>query len=337
MKVTYILLFAVLCLALTGTAVSLWFLGRTPEAMQTTERKVYKVGVISPGGAYSEAFEGLRDGLTHLGYADGTNVSYIIKDMAGKNEQAPQMIEDLLAEKPDVIYSLSTPTTTKVKELVGNRIPVVFNIVGDPVGSGFIESFSAPGGNYTGCSNLSAELSGKRLEVFKSAFPSLKRVVTFYDPANKFSISSIENAKHAAAILQITLEEKQVKDVSELKTALDSVEAGQYDGIFNTPDSMVVSNIDVVIERAAELSIPVMGHEETLVRKGATLSYGASFYRLGHQCATLVDDVLQGANPADVPIGTPEKIELVINMKSFEGASHAISPEIIKRADKIIQ
>jgi len=339
MKIKLLLLFAVLCLTSVGIAV--FFLSQK-RATKTTplvaKKQLYVIGIISPGGAYSEAIDGLKDGLAHFGYAEGSNLKYIVKDMVGKSDRAPAMINELLNENPDVIYSLSTPVTTSVKEIVGDRVPVVFNIVGDPIGAGFVENFSAPGGNITGCSNLSAELSGKRLEIFKRAFPSIKKVVTFYDPSNKFSEVSIKNTRRAAEILEITLVEKIVKNATELDAALNSMKAGDYDGIYNTPDAMVVSNINAVIEKAEDLSIPLMGHEETLVRRGATLSYGASFYQLGHQCATLIDDVLGGADPGVVPICTPEKIETVVNLKSLGAdVSQSISPEIIKSADKIIQ
>jgi len=307
-------------------------LKKSPKA-----EKVYKVGVVMTGGAYQQALDGLKKGLEEKGYFEGRNIVYLIRDTRGSTDAIRPVTEELLGENPDVVYSISTPVTIQVSQIAGNRFPIVFNIVGDPVGAGFVKSYSMPETNLTGCSNRSAELSGKRLEIFKEAFPNVRKVVTFYNPENKFSQISIENTREAAKILQIELGEVLVKDKDELARALSQIQEGQYDGIYITPDAMVVSNADLVIKRSLELKMLTMGHEQTLAEKGVTLTYGANFFRMGTQCASSVASVLSGQKPQGIPVVTPDKLDVVVNLKSLNVMGQKIVEKILKEADQVIK
>lgn len=301
------------------------------------EKRNYVIGVIHSGGAYQEALDGLQNELKNKGFVDGENLTFIVKNTGGSTQIDEATIKDILSKNPDVIYSISTPITSQVQKIVGNGVPIVFNIVGDPIGSGFVKNYSSPGTNLTGCSNLSAELSGKRLEIFKKAFPNIQSVVTFYNPENSFSLISIENTRKAAEALKIKLTEIKVKDKGELEKNLAQIGANEYGGIYITPDAMVVSNADVVVKKASELKIPTMGHEETLAEKGVTLTYGANFYRLGIQCASVVSDILEGQEPQNIPVRTPNKLDITINSKSTSDIKIEVSSEIQNMADKIIR
>lgn len=301
-----------------------------------TEKK-YNIGVVMTGGAYQQALDGLKKGLGEKGFREGENVTFSIKDTRGNTDALKSVIEELIAEKPDIIYSISTPVTTQVSKISGDKLPIVFNIVGDPIGAGFAKSYAMPETNLTGCSNLSAELSGKRLEMFKEAFPNLKKVVTFYNPENKFSQISIENARNAAPVLNIEMKEIIVKDKDELEKALADITAGEFDGIFITPDAMVVSNADLIIKKSLELKIPTMGHEQTLAEKGVSLTYGANFYNMGVQCSSVAASVLSGQKPQTTPILTPDKFDIVVNQKNLESMGLTITDRIPKEADKVIR
>jgi len=194
-----------------------------------------------------------------------------------------------------------------------------------------------PETNLTGCSNLSAELSGKRLEIFKEAFPGIRKVITFYNPENTFSKISIENVRKAAPILNIEVKEVFTKDRDELGKALAGITDGEFDGIFITPDAIVISNADLIIKRSLELKIPTMGHEQTLAEKGVTLTYGANFYNMGIQCSSIVASILSGQAPQTTPIITPDKLDIVVNQKNIEMMGLTISEKIPKESDKIIR
>ena len=301
------------------------------------EQRIYKVGVVYAGGAYEQALAGLKEGLKNLGYIDGTNIVYIVKDVQGNMDAVQPAIADILKENPDLVYTISTPVTTQAWKAVGNNLPIVFNIVGDPIGAGFAKSYSSSETNLTGCSNISAELSGKRLEIFKDAFPNINKVVTFYNPGNSFSMLSISNSRKASQGVGVELAEMQTKDVAELESALNSIKPGEYDGIYITPDAMVVSKVELIVKKANELGIPTMGHEETLAQKGVAVTYGANFYQLGSQCSSVVDLILKGKRPGNIAIQIPKKLDIVINESTLGLLKTTTTPEILGRTDKIIK
>lgn len=331
------IIIATVILAAVGAGIFVWLYRTPPAAPVPTEEKVYKIAIVLLGGAYQEAVDGLIDELQKLGYTEGENILYYIKDTQGDQEAIASATQELLKENPDLFYAVSTPVTTRVWKVVGDKLPIVFNIVGDPIGPGFAKSFSSSETNLTGCTNLSAQLSGKRLEVFKEAFPAIKKVITFYDPDNKFSQLSIANTREAAPKLGIEVAEIYVKTIADLEKALSSLKPGEYDGVFLTPDAMVISKVELVIKRAKELGLPVMGHERTLAEKGATISYGADFYPLGVQCASTVVYILKGQSPKDIPIQAPRELVTVVNLKSAQESGLIISEEILRTADVVIR
>jgi putative tryptophan/tyrosine transport system substrate-binding protein len=308
-----------------------------PNKSLSQSKKSYKIGVVMTGGAYQQAFDGLKKGLEEKGFQEGKNVSYLIKDTRGNTDVLAAAVSDLIAEKPDVIYSISTPVTTQVSKIAGETIPIVFNIVGDPIGAGFSKSYPLPETNLTGCSNLSAELSGKRLELFKEAFPDIKKVVTFYDPDNKFSQISIENLRKAAPILNVEVTEVFVKNKDDLEKTLSDITANEFDGIFITPDAMVVSNADLIIKRSLEIKMPTMGHEQTLAEKGVILTYGANFFNMGVQCSSVLASIISGQSPSTTPILTPDKFDIVVNQKNLTAMGIVIADKIPKEANLIIR
>ncbi len=326
----------VIAITFVSVIISLVFYGSfNIKGSETADSRMYKIGIIYAGGVYEQAVNGLKDQLGQDGYSEGKNIQYFIENVEGDMNRIQEGINRIMANNPDLVYTISTPITSAVWKAVGNDFPIVFNIVGDPIGAGFAKEYKSSQTNLTGCSNSSAELSGKRLEVFQEAFPHMKKAVTIYNPDNAFSRLSIENTRKAAAILGIVLEEKLIKNKEELELELASLPANTYDGFYITPDAIVVSRIDSVVKRANELGIPTMGHEESLIDKGVTLSYGANFYELGIQCAIIVESVLKGKQPSAIPIQGPKKLEVVINEKSCTALGILPSTEIMGRADKI--
>ncbi|MEK7566716.1 MAG: ABC transporter substrate-binding protein [Patescibacteria group bacterium] len=295
-----------------------------------------KIGVLYSSASYKLAFDGLKSKMAEDGYKEGEDMEFLIKELPDPNA-ATNAARELVTEGAAIIYSITTPVTTAVKKEVGESLPIVFNIVGDPIGPGFVKSFAEPGGNLTGCTNLSASLSGKRLEIFKNAFPHIKKVVTFYDPANAFSALSIQETRKAASGLGIEVKEVFVKNADEIDLELAKLQPGVYDGFYNTPDSRVVGRINKVVARANELKIPVMGHEEDLANRGVAITYGANFYLLGRDCAVVVENIMRGHSPRTEPVISPSKLDLVINQKTLDTIGRVASQQILSQADKIIK
>ena len=295
-----------------------------------------KIGVLYHSTSYKSAFDGLRDKMAEDGYEDGNEVKFIVKELTDPSAAAGAA-KELLAQGVKIIYSVTTPVTTAVKKEVGDALPIVFNIVGDPIGPGFAKSFAEPGMNLTGCTNLSASLSGKRLEIFKQAFPNIKRVVTFYDPSNAFSVLSIQETRKAAGSLGIEVSEVLVKSAEEIDRELVKLKTGEFDGFYNTPDSRVVGRIERIVATANVLKIPVMGHEEDLAIKGVALTYGANFYLLGRDCAVVVENIIRGGSPAEERVISPSKLDLIINQKTLDLIGKKVSQQTLSQVDKIIR
>jgi len=327
----------IIIVALIGLGLFYWLGLEKFFPKEKEEEKVYKVAVVLIGGAYNEALDGMIDGLSKMGYIREKNIIFYIKDTQGDYEAVGPATEELLKENPDLFYVISTPATTRVWKVVGDRLPIVFNIVGDPIGAGFAKSFASSETNLTGCSNLSAGLSGKRLEIFKEAFPHLKKLVTFYDPDNKFSQISIANTRETLSKVGVEVDEVYVKTVDDIKKALAAIKPGQYDGIHLTPDAMVIARVELIVDKAKELRIPVMGHEATLAEKGVTVTYGANFYELGVQCAPIVHYVLKGQAPQNIPIQAPKELEMVVNLKTAQEAGLTIPAETLAKANRVIR
>lgn len=303
----------------------------------TTKPAVYKIGVVSYGGAHNEAIIGLKEKMEELGYKEGENIIYDDVDAEGSEEKVKAAVQRFIDGKADAIYSITTPITKIVfaatKEL---GLPVVFNIVSDPIGSGYAKSFSSSGTNLTGCSNIVGETGGKRLEMFKQILPGLKRVIVLYDPNNKFTQDAIKLLRPDATALGITLVEKLVSSKEEVIKTMNAIKPGEYDGFFHLGEAKVSGAASDVVRIANEKRLPTMAHESSFAERGMLAVYGPSWRLLGKQCAQNLDRVLKGIKPTDIPIQTPEKLELIINLKTAKFLGIKVPEEVLIKSDKII-
>ena len=216
------------------------------------------------------------------------------------------------------------------------RIPIVFSAVGDPVGLGLIQSFARPGGNITGVTDLQLELSPKRLEVFHEIVPGLKRVLFPYDAADAYAVAEARVYREAARRLGIELVEKPVRTAEEAQATLAQISKDEVDGIL-MPASLSLNIPGFVLEATSQRAIPTMFNIAFWVERGALASYGPDLHETGRQAARLVDKILKGANPAEIPVEVNPKIEFVINLKVAKALGLTIAPEVLYRADRIIR
>ena len=217
------------------------------------------------------------------------------------------------------------------------RIPIVFSGVSDPVGLGLIQSFARPGGNITGVTDLQPELGPKRLELFHEIVPGLKRVLFVHDAADATAVAGARVDRDAAHRLGIVLVEKVVRTEEEAQAALAQVRKGEVDGILQ-PHSGSLNIPGFILEAAPQQAIPTMfGGAAFWVERGALASYGPDFHETGRQAARLVDKILKGANPAEIPVEVNTKIEFVINLKVAKTLGLTIAPEVLYRANRIIR
>lgn len=294
------------------------------------------IGIVSFGGAHEEVVNGLIEGMRKLGYEKGKNINYIIKDAQSSEEEVRKAAQRFMEQKVNVIYTASTPVTKTVYEVVGDKIPIVFNIVSDPVKAGFAESMDIPGKSLTGCSNFVGQSGPKRLEILKMILPEAKNILVLYDPQNIFSQDAIKILREAAPNFGMTLVEKHIRSKKDIEEVMSSIKPGEYDAFFHLGEAKVSGTADLVIKYANKVKLPTIAHEESFVERGMLAAYGPSWYKLGQQCAETFVKVLQGVNPGDIPVQIPKEFELVLNLKTAKEIEIELPEKVLRLASKII-
>jgi len=321
----------IICIALGAL---LFALCSHAEAQQPT---VYRIGVITGGGAYYETIDGLRAGLKELGFEEGKRFVLAIRDTKGDvAKAAEEAARNLEQEKVNLIYTTQTTVAITARRATAN-IPIVFCAGTDPVGVGLVDSFANPGGRLTGVYSMTADLTGKRLEILKEIIPKARRVVTFYNPRRATSIESAKQAREEAQRLGIEVVEWHIASVEELQAAVRALRVGQFDAIFEVPDPMVVNQAQLIIDAARVNRLPTMFFFPSEVIKGGLASYSVDLHAVGRVSAKYVQRILTGIKPADLPVEGVDKIELVINLKTAKQIGLTIPQSVLYRADKVIK
>ena len=303
---------------------------------QAQPAKVYRVGVVFEGGPFYAVVDGLKDGLKELGLAEGKQLVLEFRDLKGDRNAAEEAARSLERGKVDLIYVVSTSVATMVKRATA-EVPIVFAAGADPVAAGLVESFAKPGGRITGVHYLSADLTGKRLEILKEILPELRRVVTFYNPSNEFALLAAKTAREAARQLKIELVERHVASVEELRRGVNALKVHEADAYFYTNDAMVSSQAQFIIDTARARKLPTMFHEPSYVTQGALIGYGVSYYEVGRLSAKYVQRILAGTRPQNLPVESLSRLGLAINLKTARELGLTIPQSVLFRADKVVE
>jgi putative tryptophan/tyrosine transport system substrate-binding protein len=321
-------------LALLGGAAVAWPLqGRAQQS-----RKLPRIGVLwHAGNEVEEAkyLAALRQGFNDLGYVEGK--TYVLENRfaAEKYERFNSLAAELVAAKVDVLVAI-TPEAALAAQHATATIPVVFAVVGNPVGAKLVDSLARPGRNITGLSNVMIDLSGKRLELFKDAIPTLSHVILLVNP-NAYRIQvATELHRSAAAALGLMVQEIATPDPNSIESAFSAI-ADRTSGLFIVPDSMLFNERKHIAELALAHRLPSMAFNAEMVEAGLLMSYGASFLVQFRQVAVYVDKILKGAKPADLPVEQPVQFELIINSKTAKALHLDIPPSLLARADEVIE
>jgi putative ABC transport system substrate-binding protein len=306
------------------------------EAQQPA--KVPRIGYVDAGspattGHRAEAF---MQGLRELGYVDGRNIVIDYRWAEGKLERLPGFVSDLVHTRVDAIVSSATPAIRIAKEQTAT-IPIVMAGVTDPVANGFVASLSRPGGNITGLTHLSPDLTGKRLELLKEVVPRLLRLAVLWNPNQPGQPLAYKECQAAAEVLKVTLISMEVRNREEIEAVLSSIAKERAQAIFDLPDPVTFINRERIAVVAAKHRLPAMHAFREHVDAGGLMSYGASFPYLVHRAATYVDKILKGAKPAELPVEQPTKFELVINLKTAKQIGLTVPPNVLARADRVIR
>jgi putative tryptophan/tyrosine transport system substrate-binding protein len=305
-------------------------------------QKIYKVGRLSAGSAsdpLSQAtYEAFREGLRDLGWIEGSNIVFENRWAGEPTASAGDLAAELVRLKADVIVVVGSPLIQAAKQAT-SAIPIVMSGTGaDPVAAGFVSSLGRPGGNITGLSMLSTELSGKRLELLKEMVPSLGRVAVLRNP--KFPAVAIQSkeTEEAAKSLGLQLQAWEVRSPEEMDSAFVSMSKAATSGLIVFSDPVLLErNRASIITLARKYRIPTVYPWRNYVEEGGLASYSANLLDMHRRAATYVDKILRGAMPGDLPVEQPTKFELVINLKTAKQIGLAVPQSVLARADKVIK
>ena len=310
------------------------------DAQQPT--KVFHIGVLSVGSVGSpprgpnstaEAFwQGLRD----LGYVEGQNLVIDGRAAEGSDERARDLAAELVGLKVDVIAAFGGPAALAAKH-VTSTVPIVFLAGTDPVALGLVSSLARPGGNLTGVVTLTGELTGKRLEILKEAVPGATRVAVLFSPSPSPAPALREERAREAQSLGIMLRWVEVRDPNEFEEAFSVMSRERFDAFVLPSHGAFYAHRTRVVELAAMHRLPAMYIERGWVDAGGLMSYGASFSHVWQRAAVLVDKILKGAKPADLPVEQSMGFELVINLKTAKALGLTIPPTLLFQADEVIK
>jgi putative ABC transport system substrate-binding protein len=304
-------------------------LGAAPPA------RAVKIAVLTPGLSFGEVLAGFREGLGQLGYREDANLTLLVEDTKGTGSDVKAQAQALVASKPDVLVTVGTSHTVAAKGAT-TTIPIVFTWVGDPVRSGLVPNYASSGNNLTGLSVYSGPLSGKRLEILKEIAPDSRRILCL---VAKESIAEISFglAQRTADQLGLVLIRRDVVSRDDIVRELGALPKGAFDAIYHVPSGLVTAHIGLLIARAREDKVALMAHEDELVVAGALVSYGANYRRMGQQTARVVDRVLGGVAPAEIPIQVPDKLMLAINLVTARTIGLKPPLTLLERAERIVE
>jgi len=302
----------------------------SPSAQAQQARRPFRIGVINAAWAASHpTVEGLKAGLRELGFEDGRDVTFDIRFTEGKLDTMPAAATALVKAGVDLIFTSQEAATQAARDATVT-VPIVFTLVGDPVGAGIVGRLAQPGGNVTGVSSLQTELVAKRLEVLRTMWPAVRRVWLIYYGLDLGTTPMIGKALEAAQRMKVELVPKGVLDVTELKTVLGQVR--RDDGML-APEGSNPDLTIAIIERSLALKVPAVFGTALWVGYGGLMSYGPDYYAQGIQAAALVAKILRGARPQDLPVEGAEKIDLAVNLKTAELLGVTVPRKILFRAD----
>jgi putative tryptophan/tyrosine transport system substrate-binding protein len=323
---------------LLGGAAATWPLAA--RAQPTTER-VRRIGVlmayeksVAEAQAWVAAF---REGFRKLGWTEGGDFQIDVRWATGDKATITRFAKEMVASQPDLILSSSTPTTAALLEQT-RAIPIVFGIVTDPVGSGFVASFPRPGGNATGFTNFEPTMGGKWLELLKEIAPRVNRATFLFNPGTGPHFEYyLGTFKAAAASLAVQPIVTPVRDPSELESAIAAQAREANAGIVVMPEAFTLAHRAEITKLAARYRLPAVYAYRVFAELGGLLSYGSDLTDNFRRAATYADRILKGAQPSELPVQAPVKFELVINMKTAKALGLEVPPTLLARADEVIE
>jgi len=312
----------------------------TPLAVDAQQaERLRRIGVLMPTEANDPEsalrFAAFKQGLQQFGWGDD-RVQIDYRWAGGNTEKARQYAVELIALDPDVIFALGNYSVAPVLQAT-RTVPIVFAVVPDPVGAGFVESLARPGGNATGLILIEYSVSAKWLELLKQMAPSVTRVAVMRDTAIVSGIGQFGAIQSVSPSFGVELTPVNVQDPRDIERAVTAFASAQNGGLIVTVSASAAAHRKLIIGLAARHKLPAIYHEHFYVKDGGLMSYGPSIVDQCKRAAAFVDKILKGVKPAELPVQAPTKYELVINMKTAKALGLTVPPALLTRADEVIE
>ena len=320
-----------------GGAAATW-----PLAVRAQQdERVRRIGVLVASPADDAEWQArvaaFKEGLAQLGWTEGRNVRIDTRWASTNADDLRKHAAELAASTPDVLVGASGTTTVAALLQATRTVPIVFAIVVDPVGAGFVASLARPGGNATGFTMFEYGMSGKWLELLKQIAPGVTRAAVLRDPAIASGIGQFGAVQAVAPSLRVELSPVDVRDAPEIERAVTAFAGIENGGLVVTASPSGTVHRELIIALAARHKLPAVYWQRFYVASGGLMSYGPDLLDQYGRAAGYVDRILKGEKPADLPVQAPTKYELVINLKTAKALGLTVPPTVLARADEVIE
>jgi putative tryptophan/tyrosine transport system substrate-binding protein len=323
-------------ISLLGGAAALWPLVTRAQQTERVRRVGVLMSVAAEGPDGQPRLAAFLKGLQALGWTDGRNVRIDLRWGAGDAERTRNFVAELVALGPDVILASGDHPVVALQQAT-RTVPIVFTMVADPVGAGFVESLAHPGGNTTGFTLYEYNMSAKWLELLKELAPGVKRVAVIREAGTAAGTGQFAGIQAGAPGLGLELSPIGVRDAGEMERAVAAFSRSPNSGMIVTGSAQAAVHRDLIVTLAARHKLPAVYVARFFVTAGGLISYGPDFLDEHRRAAGYVDRILKGEKAADLPVQAPTKYELVINLKTAKTLGLEIPAILLARADEVIE
>jgi len=313
-----------------GSTAAMPFAARAQQAAKPN-RVAYLALIDSVGPSV------IKQRLQELGYIEGRNLIFDYRSVEGQSEQLAHLAADVVRTNPDVLVTGPGTLTVKAAQAATATIPIVFSSIGDPIGAGIITSLNRPGANITGVTIQASEIGSKRLQVLRELVPGVRIVAVVMNPDTPFSALALQELRVAADTGGQVLEVFEVRTADKLASSLEAAVRAGATGLITIEDPFLASLRREIVDLGAKLRLPTIYGSRYFVEAGGLISYGTDMRQIFRRAAEIVDKILKGTKPGDIPVEQPTKFELVINVKTAKTLGLEVPPLLLAIADEVIE
>ena len=309
-----------------------------PRAGAAQSGRTYRVGVINKGTPMGDASPfgpPLIRGLARHGYRQGSNLVIELRAAEGQTERLPLLVDELMRSGIDVVIAFGHPTTLVVRQRA--TVPIVIVNAGDPVAGGLVDSLARPNSSLTGISDVSLELTPKRMAILREFAPALRRIAVLWNADDLGMTLRYQAAESGAAALGVSVQALALRDMRDFERAFAAMDRDRPDAILMVADALTSRNRKPVIDYASSRGLPAIYEHEYFVRDGGLVSYGPDLDEMFERVASLVDRILKGAKPSQLPFEQPTRFRMAINLKTAKALGMEIPASLIASADEVIE